>query len=133
MSTGHRAAKVYDRLDRAMCSGVPLTTIRPPATTGLPYVCDPSRATHLTFRVVLMSVFHPPSVDLPTSNVAGRPLASETMFRSGRPPHSGQSFARAPLAARTNMQAQDRIIVERDGIMTEVSFLFGVCVYPYQY
>src|SRR4029077_20842991 len=57
---------------------VPAKTI-PPATTGFPYVCEPREATHLTFFLVAMS------------QLAGRPFMFETMFRSGVPPHMGQS------------------------------------------
>src|SRR5882672_1725242 len=55
------------------------TKIMPPATTGFPYACEPSSATHLTFFFVL------------TSQVVGRPFMLDTMLRSGVPPHIGQS------------------------------------------
>src|SRR3954469_15422732 len=57
---------------------VPTRTM-PPATTGLPYACEPSSATHFTFFFVL------------TSQVVGRPFIVDTMLRSGVPPHIGQS------------------------------------------
>src|SRR3954453_12728922 len=57
---------------------VPTRTM-PPATTGLPYACEPSSATHFTFFFVL------------TSHVVGRPFIVDTMLRSGVPPHIGQS------------------------------------------
>src|SRR6185503_6390736 len=63
---------------RAPSLFVPTKTM-PPATTGLPYACDPSSATHLTFFFVL------------TSQVVGRPFMVETMLRSAVPPHMGQS------------------------------------------
>src|SRR5688500_6013000 len=55
------------------------TSTTPLATTGLPYDCEPSSATHLTF--------------LPdfTSHDVGRPFIGETMLREGVPPHIGQS------------------------------------------
>src|SRR5262245_3842231 len=55
------------------------TKIIPPATTGLPYAWEPSSATHLTFFFVF------------TSQVVGSPFMLETIFRSGVPPHIGQS------------------------------------------
>src|SRR5687767_4488302 len=57
---------------------VPTKTM-PPATTTLPYVCEPNAATHLTFFFVL------------TSQVVGKPFIFEIMFRSAVPPHMGQS------------------------------------------
>src|ERR1700752_663551 len=45
----------------------------------MPYVCEPSWATHFTFFFVL------------TSQLVGSPFMLETMFRSGVPPHMGQS------------------------------------------
>ena len=57
------------------------TSTTPPATTGLPYDCDPSSATHFTFLPVLMS------------QVVGRPVIGDTMLRLGVPPHIGQSVA----------------------------------------
>src|SRR5688500_1274609 len=57
---------------------VPTKTV-PPATTGLPYVCDPSSATHFTFFFVF------------TSHVVGSPFMVDIMLRSGVPPHIGQS------------------------------------------
>src|SRR5215216_3361447 len=51
----------------------------PPETTGLPYACEPSSATHLTFFFAL------------TSHVVGSPFMLEIMLRSGVPPHIGQS------------------------------------------
>src|SRR5688500_16563949 len=57
---------------------VPTKTM-PPATTTLPYVCEPSVATHLTFFFAL------------TSQLVGSPFMLETMLRSGVPPHMGQS------------------------------------------
>src|SRR4051812_31716694 len=57
---------------------VPTKTM-PPATTGLPYACEPNSATHFTFFFVL------------TSQVVGSPFMVDTMFRSGVPPHIGQS------------------------------------------
>src|SRR3989304_3931988 len=60
---------------------VPTNTM-PPATTGLPYACEPSSAIHFTFFFVL------------TSQLVGSPFMLDTMLRSGVPPHIGQS----PLA-----------------------------------
>src|SRR5688572_14397462 len=57
---------------------VPTKTM-PPATTTLPYVCEPNAATHLTFFFVL------------TSHAVGRPFMLEIMLRSAVPPHIGQS------------------------------------------
>src|SRR5678815_2870933 len=57
---------------------VPTKTM-PPATTTLPYVCEPSWATHFTFFLVL------------TSQLVGSPFMFETMLRSAVPPHMGQS------------------------------------------
>src|SRR5215207_9352002 len=57
---------------------VPTNTV-PPDTTALPYVCEPSWATHFTFFLVL------------TSQLVGRPFMFEIMLRSGVPPHIGQS------------------------------------------
>src|SRR3982751_229204 len=55
------------------------TKIIPLATTGLPYACEPSCATHLTFFFVF------------TSQLIGSPFMFETMLRPGVPPHIGQS------------------------------------------
>src|SRR5688500_8625080 len=68
LTAGSRSASLF----------VPTNT-RPPATTGLPYDCDPSAVTHFTFAPVL------------TSQVVGSPFIDETMLRSGVPPHIGQS------------------------------------------
>src|SRR5918994_7947473 len=57
------------------------TSTTPLATTGLPYDCDPSSATHFTFLPVLRS------------QVVGRPVIGDTMLRLGVPPHIGQSVA----------------------------------------
>src|SRR5688572_15548737 len=57
---------------------VPTKTM-PPATTTLPYVCEPNAATHLTFFLVL------------TSQLVGIPFIFEIIFRSAVPPHMGQS------------------------------------------
>src|SRR5215208_3466543 len=57
---------------------VPTNTV-PPDTTALPYVCEPSWATHFTFFLFL------------TSQEVGSPFMSEIMLRSGVPPHMGQS------------------------------------------
>src|ERR1041385_2200516 len=57
---------------------VPIKTM-PPETTTFPKVCEPSWATHLTFFFVL------------TSQLVGSPFIFDVMFRSGGPPHSGQS------------------------------------------
>src|SRR5688572_24500872 len=54
------------------------TSTTPLETTGLPYVCEPSSATHLMFFFVLMS------------HVVGSPFMPDTMLRSGVPPHIGQ-------------------------------------------
>src|SRR5215203_5191535 len=67
---------------------VPISTT-PPATTGFPYDCEPSSATHFTFFPVL------------TSHEVGNPVMVETMFRLGVPPHIGQSADTADEAART--------------------------------
>src|SRR5215475_13426981 len=57
---------------------VPTKTI-PSATVVLPYVWEPSAATHLMFFFVA------------TSQVVGGFFIAETMLRSGVPPHMGQS------------------------------------------
>src|SRR5512145_1637362 len=57
---------------------VPTNTF-PLEITGLPYVCDPSGATHLMFFFAL------------TSHSWGIPVSPETMFRLSAPPHMGQS------------------------------------------
>ena len=56
---------------------VPTSTMSP-ETTGLPYVWEPSSATHLTFFFDLRS------------QVVGSPFMVDTMLRSGVPPHIGQ-------------------------------------------
>src|SRR5262249_46708412 len=68
----------------------------PPATTGLPYACEPSSATHFTFFFVLMS------------QVVGKPFMLETMLRSGVPPHIGQSPEPGSDVANVNEPAVRR-------------------------
>src|SRR5688572_3718169 len=65
------------------------TTTTPSATVGLPYDCEPSSATHLTFLPVLMS------------QVVGMPFSFDTMLRLGVPPHIGQSAAATAADAAT--------------------------------
>src|SRR4051794_6987022 len=57
---------------------VPMNT-RPPATTGLPYACEPTEETHLMF-------FLPA-----TSHFTGGVFMFDTMLRSGVPPPISQS------------------------------------------
>src|SRR5687768_7539816 len=71
------------------------TSTTPSATVGLPYDCEPSSATHLTFLPVLMS------------QVVGMPFSSDTMLRLGVPPHIGQSAA--PTATSTPADAAHTI------------------------
>ena len=88
LTAGSRGASLF----------VPTNTY-PPATTGLPYACDPSSATHFTFFFVL------------TSQLVGSPFMLDTMLRSGVPPHIGQSplagsdFATSVPAAASVMTA----------------------------
>src|SRR5204862_4562562 len=56
-----------------------MNTLRP-ETTGLPYVCVPSFAIHLTFFPDL------------TSHSRGIPAPSRTLFRDGECPHCGESL-----------------------------------------
>src|SRR5204863_217029 len=64
------------------------TKIMPPATTGLPYACEPSSATHLTFFFVF------------TSDVVDIPLCR---LRLTLGPH---------LSARTNFPLAERLHLE---------------------
>src|SRR3954467_8524814 len=50
------------------------TEIIPPATTGLPYACEPRSATHLTFFFVF------------TSQLVGSPFRFDPIFPSFLPP-----------------------------------------------
>src|SRR5688572_20208095 len=69
------------------------TSTTPSATVGLPYDCEPSSATHLTFLPVLMS------------HVVGMPFSSDTMLRLGVPPHIGQSAAAAASTPTRKVRA----------------------------
>ena len=78
---------------------VPIITT-PPATTGLPYDCEPSSATHFTFLPVLRS------------HDVGRPVIGETMLRLGVPPHMGQSADRpVPVTTTRIRSAHVRFII----------------------
>src|SRR5688572_19181374 len=66
-------------LGSRMASLLVPTSTTPSATTGLPYDCEPSSATHFTFFPVL------------TSHDVGAPVIGEIMLRLGVPPHIGQS------------------------------------------
>src|SRR5262249_53165224 len=73
------------------------TSTTPLATTGLPYACEPSSATHFTFFLVL------------TSQAVGRPFIEDTMLRSGVPPHIGQSvLAGSERAKSTSVEVPTR-------------------------
>src|SRR3954453_12125572 len=87
---------------------VPTKTM-PPATTGLPYACEPSSATHFTFFFVL------------TSQVVGRPFMVDTMLRSGVPPHIGQSPEPGSETANAMEPTSTKL-----GIANK-SFCIGVC------
>src|SRR5919106_7025416 len=74
------------------------TSTTPPATTGLPYDCEPSAATHFTFWPVL------------TSHLVGMPVSGDTMLRDGVPPHIGQSADTETEATRTKRRMMDLMI-----------------------
>src|SRR3982751_6898859 len=84
------------------------TKIIPLATTGLPYACEPSCATHLTFFFVF------------TSQLVGSPFMFETMLRSGVPPHFGQSPEPGSELANVNEPAS------MSPLITKRCFFIGV-------
>jgi len=65
------------------------TSTRPSAITGVPWVCLPRRATHLTFLVVLRSILPVAGSICPGSNHSGRFFSDETLFRVPYSPHCG--------------------------------------------
>ena len=98
---------------------VPMNTF-PPATVGLPYVCEPSFTAHFTLRALAMSALYSPESSFfvpPGANVSGRLFLSETIFRSLRLPHCGQSSACRrddPAAKMTTPVNADKTIRSRD-------------------
>src|SRR3954467_9653659 len=87
------------------------TKIIPPATTGLPYACEPSSATHLTFFFVF------------TSQLVGSPFMFDTMLRSGVPPHIGQS----PEPGSENANVKELAV--RRAVKTNMYFFIDVSAY----
>src|SRR6185369_1446821 len=95
---------------------VPTKTM-PPETTALPYDCEPSWATHLTFFFVL------------TSQLDGRPFMLETMLRSGVPPHMGQSPEPGSEAETTGTRAQTAALSRlRKMIALDFVLLILICL-----
>jgi hypothetical protein len=80
---------------RGLALFVPTYT-RPPATTGLPYVCDPSFAAHAS--CLLLAASTSPSSVFATSTASGRFASADTMFRDPSRPHVGQSPASSGTA-----------------------------------
>src|SRR5688572_25573051 len=94
---------------------VPTKTI-PLATTGLPYACEPSSATHLMFFLVF------------TSHVVGSPFMLDSMLRSGVPPHIGQSVPEGSPARASSV----REVSPRQAVRYTSFFMDFVCIVHYR-
>src|SRR6185503_13432387 len=90
---------------------VPTKTI-PAATTGFPYACEPSSATHLMFFLVL------------TSQLVGSPFMLDSMLRSGVPPHIGQSAVGGSPARASSVR---EVAAMTPADIRESVFMDGVC------